>query len=218
MRGVYDADNDKLKLDVDEAFVSEITTTGNPPTQGNKALGIGGVSAVPSQFFDGTIHEVRMRDDARTPAEIADPTPDVDEPTEPNLQLKVNFPNGVPQNESKAALTTNVFGTLDPETVKVLDNAGEAVPGIAVDFNGTGDVNVDLTVPAGLTLTGGPNTGVTITGNGKGTSELLVPEAAMNTVLASLQAVPEAGFYGPPELTISAAQTGSATLTDTIPL
>ena len=221
--GVYDADEETLTLYVDGLEVGSLDTTGSTPVQGAEPLEIGSISAAPGQFFDGTIQEVRVWDEARTYREILEAAEGGDPAAEPNLQLQLTFPDGLPEDQS-----TNQFGvilsngTIDPASALVVDDdVFTPLNGLSVDFGDpaagitltlcftnlelTFDLNQPDLLGLPIKIVDGQANGALFTG----------PEASINAFLASIEVRPFAP--GGASLTIEAKTTGGAdTVTETI--
>ncbi|MEO1495023.1 MAG: LamG-like jellyroll fold domain-containing protein, partial [Pseudomonadota bacterium] len=195
--GVYDAYEDALILYVDGVEVGRQDTTGQTPVQGTEPLEIGGITAATNQFFDGDIHEVRVWSEARTHREIVEGAEGVDPAAEPNLELQLTFPDGVPEDQSTNGFVVTTTGTLDPASAQIVDDdVFTPLDGVSVDFGDPGSgvfvrltpTNLDIVFDASALGLGG-----TISRNGNGEiTEIAIqgPETSINAFLASLEIQP----------------------------
>ena len=212
--GVFDNEANQLILYVDGLEVGRSTETGNP-VQGTEPLEIGTISAAANQFFDGVIHEVRVWSDVRTHLEILEAAEGVIPANEPNLELQLTFPDGVPEDQSTNAFQVSTTGTLEPATALVVDDdVFTPIAGISVDLGDpAAGVDVELTV-SNLDLDlDDPGPGVSVTEFnilGAAGFRLQGPEDGVNQVLATLSVQPQSA--GGASLKIEASVQGAMQL------
>ncbi|MEL6999802.1 MAG: LamG-like jellyroll fold domain-containing protein, partial [Pseudomonadota bacterium] len=217
--GVYDADEDVLILYVDGVEVGRQDTAGSTPVQGTEPLEIGGISAATTQFFDGDIHEVRVWSDARTHREILEGAEGIDPATEPNLELQLTFPDGVPEDQSTNDFAVTTTGTPGPASAEVVDDdVFTPLGGVSVDFGDPGSGVFLRLTPTNLDIvfdSDQPGLSDSIGLNGNGEITVQGPETSINAFLASLEIQPLSA--GGARLVVQANTVGQAdTVTETI--
>lgn len=166
LAGVFDATAGVLILYVDGVEVGRKTTAGMP-VQATEPLQIGGIDTSGTtggpQFFDGAISEVRVWDKVRTRSELLDRS--VDAASNPNLQLQLVFPDGVPTDQSIRRHDVELIGTLqdafldeDTRSIDETTNRSSAASAVYLLFGrpkaAVPVTGLDLVNDAGATIKG----------------------------------------------------------------